>query len=65
MAAKSKNMYDVFTWIKYQVIPSCTNIQQNITCEKLIRNFEKTYNNHNLTRELMLECLNSSGLRVV
>jgi acyl CoA:acetate/3-ketoacid CoA transferase len=58
MAARSKNMYDVFNWIKDEVIPSCTNIQQNITCENLIKNFEKTYNNYDLTRELMLECLN-------
>ena len=39
MAAKSKNKYDVFNWIKDKVIPSCTNIQQNLTCEKLINNF--------------------------
>lgn len=55
MAAKSKNKYDVYNWIKDQVIPSCTNIQQTITCEKLIRNFENIYNDRELYRELMLE----------
>jgi hypothetical protein len=56
MAAKSKNKYDVYVWIKEEVIPSCTNIQQNITCEKLIRNFDNVYNDYNLSRELMLGC---------
>ena len=56
MAAKSKNKYDVYVWIKEEVIPSCTNIQQNITCEKLIRNFENIYNDYNLSRELMMDC---------
>ena len=55
MAAKSKNKYDVYNWIKDEVIPSCTNIQQNLTCEKLIRNFQEVYNDYELSRELMLE----------
>lgn len=55
MAAKSKNKYDVYNWIKNEVIPSCTNIQQNLTCEKLIRNFQEVYNDYELSRELMLE----------
>jgi hypothetical protein len=58
MAAKSKNKYDVFNWIKYEVIPSCTNIQQNLNCEKLIRNYETLYNDYELSRKLMLECIN-------
>ena len=53
MAAKSKNKYDVFNWIKDQIIPSCTNIQQNLVCEKLIHQFDKTYNDYDLSRELM------------
>jgi hypothetical protein len=53
MAAKSKNKYDVYNWIKDEVIPSCTNIQQNLVCEKLIRQFNKIYNDGNLSRELM------------
>jgi hypothetical protein len=55
MAAKSKNKYDVFNWIKDQVIPSCTNIQQNLICEKLIMNFKNVYDDYELTRELMVE----------
>ena len=39
MAAKSKNKYDVFNWIKDEVIPSCNTFQQNMVCEKLIYNF--------------------------
>lgn len=53
MAAKSKNKYDVYNWIKDQVIPSCNSIQQNLVCEKLIMNFDKVFNDHTLTRELM------------
>ena len=52
MAAKSKNKYDVFNWIKDQVIPSCETIQQIITCEKLIDNFDRMYNDNELTKEL-------------
>jgi hypothetical protein len=55
MAAKSKNKYDVFNWIKDEVIPSCTNIQQSLICEKLIMNFENVYDDYELTRELMVE----------
>ena len=57
MAAKSKNKYDVFNWIKDQVIPSCTNIQQNLTCQKLIRNFQEVYNDYDLSRDLMIKII--------
>jgi len=65
MAAKSKNKYDVFNWIKDEVIPSCVTIQQNMICDKLISNFRETYNDYELTRELLLENANTSGLRAV
>ena len=52
MAAKSKNKYDVFNWIKDEVIPSIQNYQQSLSCEKLINNFEKIYNDRELTKEL-------------
>jgi len=57
MAAKSKNKYDVFNWIKDQIIPSCTNIQQNLTCQKLIRNFQEVYNDYDLSRDLMIKII--------
>ena len=52
MAAKSKNKYDVFNWIKDEIIPSIQNYQQSLSCEKLIDNFEKIYNDRKLTKEL-------------
>ena len=52
MAAKSKNKYDVFNWIKDEIIPSIQNYQQSLSCEKLINNFEKIYNDRELTKEL-------------
>ena len=52
MAAKSKNKYDVFNWIKDEIIPSIQNYQQSLSCEKLICNFEKIYNDRELTKEL-------------
>jgi acyl CoA:acetate/3-ketoacid CoA transferase len=52
MAAKSKNKYDVFNWIKDEVIPSIQNYQQSLTCEKLIDNFDRMYNDNELTKEL-------------
>ena len=55
MASNSKNKYDVYLWIKDKVLPSCINIQQLTTCEKLIDNFENIYNDRELTRELMFE----------
>lgn len=58
MSGKSKNKYDVYLWIKHQVIPSCNNIQQNITCEKLIRNFDKIYKDDTLSRQLMFASIN-------
>ncbi len=53
MAAKSKNKYDVFNWIKDEVIPSCTNIKQYQTTRNLIWQFEKQYDDFDLTRQLM------------
>ena len=57
MVAKSKNKYDVFNWIKDEVIPSCNTFQQNMVCEKLIYNFQEVYNDYELTRLLMLDCV--------
>jgi hypothetical protein len=57
MAAKSKNKYDVFNWIKDKVIPSCKTLQQSVVCEKLIHNFQEVYNDYELTRLLMLDCV--------
>jgi hypothetical protein len=55
MAAKSKNKYDVFNWIKNEVIPSCVNFKQYQTTIKLIWQFDKVYNDYELTRELRTE----------
>ena len=62
MAAKSKNKYDVYNWIKDKVIPSCTNIRQLTTCDNLINNFENIYNDRELTRELMFESFTYHGI---
>jgi hypothetical protein len=58
MAALSKNKYDVFNWIKDEVIPSIQNYQQSLTCAKLIRNYETVYGDYELSRKLMLKCIN-------
>ena len=55
MAAKSRNKYDVFKWIKDEVIPSCVNHKQYETTRNLIWQFEKQYDDHKLTRELALK----------
>jgi hypothetical protein len=55
MAAKSKNKYDVFNWIMNKVIPSCKTSKQYQTTRKLIWQFEKMYDDYELTRKLMLE----------
>jgi hypothetical protein len=55
MAAKSKNKYDVFNWIDNKVIPSCKTFEQKNSTRNLICNFEKIYDDKELTRELMLE----------
>jgi hypothetical protein len=55
MAAKSKNKYDVFNWIKDEVIPSCVNHKQYQTTRNLIGQFDKIYNDYELTRELRLK----------
>lgn len=61
MAAKSKNKYDVFKWIKDEVIPSCTNFRQYQTTRNLIWQFDKIYDDYYLTRELKL-CVNYATL---
>lgn len=55
MAAKSKNKYDVYVWIKDKVIPSCKTYKQCDSVHRLIWNFEKIYNDRELTRELNSE----------
>ena len=57
MAAKSKNKYDVYDWIKNQVIQSCVNKKQTEICEELVINFEKMYNDNELAHQLRLECI--------
>lgn len=54
MAAKSKNKYDVFNWIKDKVIPSCTMYVHINATDKLIWQFEKQYSDWALTRELTI-----------
>jgi hypothetical protein len=55
MAAKSKNKYDVYAWIKEEVIPSCKeNHQQKNTVSNLIDNFSNLYNDYELSRSLRL-----------
>lgn len=53
MAAKSKNKYDVFNWIKDKVIPSCVNEEQKISTANLIDQFEKQYGDYELAGELI------------
>jgi hypothetical protein len=55
MAAKSKNKYDVFKWIKDEVIPSCVNYKQYETTRNLIWHFDKIYGDNDLTNELRIE----------
>jgi len=55
MAGKSKNKYDVFNWIKDEVIPSCVNYKQYQTTRKLIWQFEKQYGDYELGKELILK----------
>ena len=43
MAAKSKNMYDVFTWIKDDVLSSINRFDQTKVVENLIINFRNQY----------------------
>jgi hypothetical protein len=62
MAASSINKYDIYLWIKDKVIPSCNNIQQLTTCENLINNFDKLYDDRELTRELMFESFAYHGI---
>jgi acyl CoA:acetate/3-ketoacid CoA transferase len=43
MAAKSKNMYDVFNWIKDDVLSSIDRFDQTGVAERLIINFRTQY----------------------
>jgi len=43
MAAKSKNMYDVFNWIKDDVLSSIDRFDQTRAAEALIINFRNQY----------------------
>jgi acyl CoA:acetate/3-ketoacid CoA transferase len=43
MAAKSKNMYDVFNWIKDDVLSSIDRFDQTRVAEALIINFRNQY----------------------
>jgi hypothetical protein len=54
MAGKSKNKYDVYTWIKDKVIPSCITPIHIVVCNKIISNFDKTYDDYPLTKALRL-----------
>jgi hypothetical protein len=54
MAAKSKNKYDVYVWIKEEVIPSCKNRQQKKTVSRLIDNFSNLYNDYELSSSLRI-----------
>ena len=61
MAAKSKNMNDVYYWIKDTVLTSLTNLEQAHSAGRLINNFYYQYKHKtkcnelwsNLNRELM------------
>lgn len=55
MAAKSKSKYDVYRWIRDQIIPSCKTIYQKQTARNLISNFHKQYNDQPLTSSLKLK----------
>ena len=46
MAAKSKNIYDVYTWIKDYVIPSINHPLQERSVRNLIDNFRQCYSDH-------------------
>lgn len=55
MAAKSKNKYDVYIWIKDEIIPSCrNNPRQQIVVDRLISNFYDVYKDTDLSKELRL-----------
>jgi acyl CoA:acetate/3-ketoacid CoA transferase len=43
MAAKSKNMYDVFNWIKDDILLSIDRFDQTRVAENLIINFRNQY----------------------
>ena len=57
MATKSKNKHDVYNWIKDEIIPPCKTIPQIVSCHNLIRNFQQTYDDCELTNQLMLTCI--------
>ena len=63
MAAKSKNKYDVYSWIKDEVIPSCTTLKHYFVCSKLIRNLFETYNDRTLY--LVLDSENTNHSKII
>jgi acyl CoA:acetate/3-ketoacid CoA transferase len=52
MAAKSKNMYDVFNWIKDDVLSSINRFDQTRVAERLIINFRTQYSKHKTAIDL-------------
>ena len=53
MAAKSKDKYDVFEWIK-KVIDSCETLKHRIVANTLINNFYKMHGDFELKTNLQL-----------
>jgi acyl CoA:acetate/3-ketoacid CoA transferase len=52
MAAKSKNMYDVFNWIKDDVLSSIDRFDQTKVAENLIINFRNQYSKNKTAIDL-------------
>ena len=52
MAAKSKNMYDVFNWIKDDVFSSIDRFDQTKVAENLIINFRNQYSKNKTAIDL-------------
>ena len=52
MAAKSKNMYDVFNWIKDDVLSSINRFDQTKVAENLIINFRNQYSKNKTAIDL-------------
>ena len=62
MAAKSKNKYDVYNWIKDEIIPSGTTLDHYYTTIRLIINFRETYDDIDLYLALDSENYNRSQI---
>lgn len=54
MAARSKNKYDVYNWIRDEIIPSIQNQDQQSVAHNLINNFLTTYKDTSLTFSLRI-----------